>query len=141
VDNPFESGSEVPAPRRSTATTLAAVGAWAAAAYWSAMALFLSLGAAMGSVSAVQALLPLALIAFYAWRGAQVWGGNRRVATNLVLLHGIGGVMAVLEVATGDWVVKVMYGLKVLIHVFGGFAALAAAREPTDDGGSANPFS
>jgi len=129
--NPYE------APRAQTASTymasvprtpfvLAAIGAWLASAYWAALTLLI---ATFGSGSLVSTLMPMVLIGLYAVRGYQLFKGDVAAAQRILLLHAIGGVVAILQMAKGvDAMVMALQGVKVLIHVFGGVTALLAQR-------------
>lgn len=140
MENPYQPpGADVPVPR-TTATTLAALGAWAASGYWALLTGLIGLGALVGTVSAMQLILPVVLIGLYAVRGWQLFRGDTRVARNLLLLHVVGGLVSLLEIASGAAVVQVLYGGKLLVHGFGAVTAWLATRQ--DEGGSrsANPF-
>lgn len=107
---------------------LASIGAWLASAYWAALTLLIVFGVVMGSVSGVQIILPCVLIGFYAWRGFQVFKGDRRAAKGLLWLHGVGAAMAMLRMSAGGTVLVVLYAIKIAIHIFGAVTAYLAQR-------------
>ena len=127
--NPYEPPTAF-GPERATRTlfVLAAVGAWAASAYWAALTLMIGLGVATSSASPLQIVLPLVLIGLYAVRGFQVLKGQAAATTRLLWLHGVGGVIALTQVYSGTGILVVLQGIKVAIHVFGGVATYLARR-------------
>jgi hypothetical protein len=110
-------------PADRTMFVLAAVGAGLASAYWAGLTLLIGLGAAYGSVSAVQIILPVVLIVLYAVRGVQIFNGDRAAARRILWLHGFGAVSALLQIASGGALFFVLQGIKILIHIFGGITA------------------
>jgi len=82
------------------------------------------MGVAFGSASGTALLLPVALIALYAYRGYQVFKGNLAAATGLLVLHGVGGAMAAFQLFTGDSVVTTLNAVKLAIHVAGCITAV-----------------
>ena len=124
-DDRFSNGPDGSTRR---ALLLAAVGGWLAAAYWAAMTLLLGVGVATRHVSGMQVILPLFLIGLYIQRGYRVYQGDAMAAQRLMWLHGIGGAVAVLQMASAGAVLIVFYVVKVLVHVFGGFTAFRAHR-------------
>jgi hypothetical protein len=120
-------GEQAAQPSR-TIVTLAAVGAWIASAYWALLTLLIAFAAASGATSFGQVIIPIILIGLYAVRGFQLFKGDPTAARNLLWLHGVGGVMAAIQIAGGGGIVMVLQGIKLVIHVFGGFTALRAQR-------------
>ena len=121
-------GQPNPAAPSRTMFILAGVGALATSAYWAVLALFIGIGAASGSASGLTVIMPIVLIALYAYRGVQLFKGDPSAASRLLWLHGVGGVMAVLNLMSPNGIVVVLYGLKVLLHIFGGVTALLALQ-------------
>jgi hypothetical protein len=111
-----------------TPFVLAAVGAGLASAYWAALTLLIGLGAALGSGSAAQVIVPCILVVLYAVRGWQIFKGDANAAKRILWLHGVGGVVAIMQMVSGSGVLVALQGVKVLIHVFGGITAIAASR-------------
>jgi hypothetical protein len=107
---------------------LAAVGAWLASAYWAALTLLIGLGAAIGTTSPAQIVLPCVLIVLYAVRGLQLFKGDPNAARRILWLHGIGGLAAIVYMASGGGFIVALQGVKLLIHVFGGITAYLALR-------------
>jgi hypothetical protein len=97
--------------------------------YWGLLTLLIGVGVASGGVSATRVVLPIVLIALYAYRGLQIFKGDQRAARSILWLHGIGGVMAVVQMASGSPVLIVLQGGKLLVHIFGGVAALLLTRK------------
>ena len=132
--NPYQPPGDYAPPGAAVATVnrgpfiLAAVGAWLAGAYWAAITLLLTLGAAAGSVSGAQIILPCVLIALYAMRGYQLFKGDPAAAKRILWLHGVGGVAAIVYMMSGGAIVMVLNGIKVLIHIFGAITAIMASR-------------
>ena len=116
-----------PPPDR-TMFVLAAVGAGLASAYWAGLTLLIGLGAAYGSVSGFQAILPIVLIVLYAVRGVQIFKGDPAAARRILWLHGIGAISAVIQIGSGGGLFVVLQGIKILIHIFGGVTAYLAQR-------------
>ncbi|MEO7094948.1 MAG: hypothetical protein ABI175_16940 [Polyangiales bacterium] len=107
---------------------LAAIGAWLASVYWAGLTALLALGAAAGATSPLQIIMPCVLIVLYAFRGVQLYKGDAAAAQKIVVLHAIGGIMAIIQIAAGNSLVVVLYGIKVAIHVFGGVTAYLTRR-------------
>jgi hypothetical protein len=107
---------------------LAAAGAGLASAYWAMLTLLIALGVATGSVSGTQMVLPFVLIILYAARGYQLYKGDPLAAKRILWLHGVGGVVAIVQMLTGGGLLMVLQGIKVLIHIFGGITAYMAQR-------------
>jgi hypothetical protein len=107
---------------------LAAVGAGLASAYWAALTLLIGLGAALGRGSLVNVFVPCVLIALYAVRGYQIYKGDGSAARRILWLHGVGGIVALMQMASGGTILFVLQGIKILIHVFGGVTAYLAWR-------------
>ncbi len=132
--NPYESPAPGGAPPpgqdqgRRTAFVLAAIGAGLASLYWAAHTLLVGVAIAAGGVSGAQLILPCVLIGLYALRAFQIWKGDAAAARGVLWLHGIGGVMALLQMFSGSSFLIVLHGIKVAIHVFGGITALRASR-------------
>jgi hypothetical protein len=120
----------VASPTR-TPFLLAAVGAWLAAAYWAALTLLIGVGAVMGSLSGVQIILPVVLVVLYVLRGTQLFKGDPNAARRILWLHGVGGVVAIVQVISGGGLFAILQGIKVAIHVFGGVTAYLAQRSLT----------
>ena len=120
------------APLNRTPFILAGVGAMLASLYWAALTLLIGFAAASGSGSTFRVIVPCILIALYAVRGYQLFKGDPAAARRVLWLHGIGGVMAVIQIASGDAVLQVLNGIKVAIHVFGAVTAYMATRAYAD---------
>ena len=131
--NPYEppqasgSAATVAAARRGP-FVLAAVGAFLAGGYWALITLLLVAGVAAGSVSGAQIILPVILIGLYIQRGTQLLRGDARAASRILWLHGVGGVVAIMQMQSSSGLFVTLQGLKVVIHVFGGVTALLALR-------------
>jgi hypothetical protein len=110
---------------------LAAVGAGLASAYWGTLALLLGVGAANGTTSPAQIILPFVLVALYAMRGYQIFNGNVAATRRILWLHGVGGVIAIVQMMSGGLLIVILYTIKVAIHVFGGATAFLAFRSAT----------
>jgi hypothetical protein len=131
----FNDPTEGAAPAQNrTAFVLAGVGAILASLYWAGLTGLIGLGAATGGVSPVQMILPIFLIVLYGWRGVQLFKGDPAAARRILWLHGAGGVIALYEVVSNEGFVRVLYGIKIAVHIFGGLTALLAVRAS-----SANP--
>jgi len=118
----------IEAPSR-TPFILAAVGAFCASGYWALLTLLLGFAAYTGGASGAQVIMPIVLIVLYAYRGVLVLKGDPRSARSLLALHGIGGVLAAVQLAAGaGLIVLFLQGLKVVIHIFGGIAAYSATK-------------
>lgn len=115
-------------PEDRTMFVLAAIGAGLASVYWAALTLLIGLGAALGSVSMFQVVLPIVLIVLYAVRGFQIFKGDRNAARRILWLHGLGGIAAIMQIASGGGFFAVLQGLKIVIHLFGGITAYLAQR-------------
>lgn len=107
---------------------LAAVGAGLASLYWAGLTLLIGLAAAGGATSTYQVLLPCVLIGLYALRGFQLLKGDPNAAKRLLWLHGMGGAMAVLQIANGGAFFVVLQSIKLVIHIFGAITAHFAQR-------------
>ena len=88
-------------PENRTMFVLAAIGAGLASVYWAGLTLLIGLGAAMGSASMVQVILPIVLIVLYAVRGLQIFKGDRAAARRILWLHGLGCIAAFMQIAAG----------------------------------------
>ncbi len=130
--NPYQppdaAGFEPRARPGRTMITLAAVGAWIASAYWAVLTLLILFAASAGAVSYGQIIVPIILIGLYAMRGFQLFKGDATAAGSLLWLHAIGGIMAVIQMASGDSFVVTLQGVKLVIHLFGCFTAFLARR-------------
>ncbi len=135
--NPYQPPAPAPIDPRSAAAQspgdrslfiLAGVGALLASAYWAALTLLIGVASAVGNVSPTQVLLPIVLIVLYALRGFQLVKGNPAAAKRILWLHGIGGIVAVLQIMSGGTLVMVLNVIKVAIHLFGGVTAFLALR-------------
>jgi hypothetical protein len=129
--NPYQSPNdlrEVGAPLNRTPFILAGIGALLASVYWGVLTLLIGFAAATGAVSAFQVILPCILIALYALRGYQLFKGDPAAAKRVLWLHGLGALMAVIQISSGDTIVKVLYGIKVAIHLFGVVTAYMATK-------------
>jgi len=113
-----------------TPFVLAAIGAGLASLYWAGLTLLLALGATFGNLSPFQIILPCVLIFLYGWRGIQIFKGDPMAAQRIILLHGLGGVSAIMQMASGDSFVMMLQAIKLGIHVFGGVTAYIASRSP-----------
>lgn len=120
--------AEMRRPLNRTPFILAGIGAGLASAYWAALTLLIGFGVAAGSVSAFQVILPCVLIALYALRGFQLLKGDPNAAKRVLWLHGVGGVMALLQIFSGSTLLVVLQGIKFGIHIFGGVTAYMAGR-------------
>ncbi len=122
-------GGAKPPPSSRGPFVLAAIGAWLASVYWAALTLLVGLGAAIGNVSPTQLIMPCVLIGLYAFRGFQIFKGDANAAKAILWLHGIGAIMAVLQMFTGAGLVSmVLHGIKVAVNGFGGLTAYLAYR-------------
>ncbi|HEY8074587.1 MAG TPA: hypothetical protein VIF62_10760 [Labilithrix sp.] len=110
---------------------LAGVGALLASAYWAGLTLLTGVGVASGQMSGARLLLPIVLIALYAVRGVRLFKGDARAAQGIVWLHGIGALMAIVQIASGVPIAIVLYGIKLVIHAFGGVTAFLARKSVT----------
>ena len=72
---------------------------------------------------------PCVLIGLYALRGYQLFKGDPAAATRVLWLHGIGGLMAILNIFSGSALLVVLQSIKLAIHVFGAVTAYLAQRE------------
>lgn len=127
--NPYDAPKEEPAgfdptPESKSRFKQAAIAAWLASAYWALMTALIVTGLAMGAGSGTALILPAALIALYAYRGYQVFRGDMAAANGLLVLHLVGGAVAVFQVmGADDGVLKTLTGIKVAIHVIGAITA------------------
>jgi hypothetical protein len=113
-----------PGQRNRAPFVLAAVGAGLASLYWGAMVL---LTLSMGNGAGPQSFLPLLLVGLYAYRGYQIFTGDTQAAGRILWLHGIGAVMAFMQMM-GASGLGVFQGVKVAINVFGAITAYLATR-------------
>ncbi len=128
---PYEQDpSTLSTPVSRTPFLLAAIGAGSASLYWLGLTALLAFGAAVGSVSAAQVILPCVLIGMYAWRAIQISKGDPDAARKVLWLHGLGGITAIIQIASGGAFMFVLQGIKLGIHVFGGVTAYLASRSP-----------
>jgi hypothetical protein len=108
-----------------TPFVLAAVGAGLASVYWAAMVvLVLSMGAAADP----QTFVPIVLVGFYGYRGYQIFGGDKQAAQRILWLHGIGVLMAFMQMMSGESGLAVFQGVKIAINVFGAITAYLATQ-------------
>lgn len=132
--NPYAAPAEEPGPGPSPQARArfkqAAIVAWLASAYWALMTALIALGVAAGAASGSALVLPAALIALYAYRGYQVFHCNLAAATGLLILHVVGGAVAVFQLSTGDSLLVTLTGIKVAIHVLGCITAARARSAP-----------
>ena len=105
---------------------LAAVASGLTSAYWSVLTLLILIGAGSADLSPVQVVLPLILIFLYAQRAMRVFNGDRSAANRLIGLHLIGGLMTVMRLAAGGFIV--LYVIKLVIHIFGALTAYWASK-------------
>lgn len=119
--------AELGQPNR-TLFVLAAVGAGLASLYWAALTALMALGAAAGSLPTSRIVVPCILIVLYAHRGYRIFTGDAGAARRILWLHGLGMVMAVTQMASGDPVVILLHSVKIAIHLFGGITAFLAQR-------------
>lgn len=96
------------------ACTVAAIAAFAAAAYWALLTFLIGIS----GQSPIQMALPFLLIGLYAYRGAQLLKGNVTAAQNLMWLHGIGAAVTVFQIVT-EAAAPVLLIVKIAIHVAG----------------------
>ena len=129
MNNPYQPPDPQPGlvPSR-TPFILAGIGALAASAYWALLTLLIGVGVSGGGVSPTRIILPIVLIGLYAVRGVQIFRGDARAAASILWLHGVGGVMAVIQMASGDPVLIALNAVKLLIHIFGGVTAYLAKK-------------
>jgi hypothetical protein len=111
---------------------LAAIGAGLASVYWAALTLLLGFGAASGSTSGTQVILPCVLVVLYAVRGFKILSGDRKAARGILWLHGLGALMAVMRLLAGNPITVALQTVKIAIHIFGGVTAYLAQRAPQD---------
>ena len=122
---------------------LGGIGALLTSAYWGILTLFIGAAAASGSTSAVQLVFPLILIVLYALRGVQMFKGDPAAAKRLLWLHGMGGVVGLIQLTSPSTIVVVLYSVKVVVHVFGGvmaYLALRAYKDSTRNNGGYGGF-
>lgn len=130
MNNPYQP----PEPQQPNAApsrmpfVLAGIGALGASAYWGLYTLLVGVAVAGAGASPVRMILPVVLIALYAIRGFQIFKGDARAATSVMWLHGVGGVMAVINMASGDPFLIGLNAVKLLIHIFGGATAYMARK-------------
>jgi hypothetical protein len=124
--------AEAAAPTNRRLFVLAAIGAGLASVYWAALTLLLGFGAASGSTTGAQVILPCVLVVLYAVRGFKIFKGDRKAARGILWLHGLGALMAILRVLAGNPITVVLQAVKIAIHVFGGVTAYLAQRAPED---------
>ena len=79
-------------------------------------------------MSATQIILPAVLIGLYAVRGFQIFKGDPAAARRVLWLHGIGGIVALVQMFSGGALLIVLQGFKVAIHGFGAVTAYLAGR-------------
>lgn len=127
---PGPSPDALPASR--TPFILAGIGGFAAAGYWALLTLILGFAvySGAGGVSTTSVVMPVVLIALYAYRGVLVMRGDPRSAKSLLWLHAVGGLFAAFSLATSiGMFAAFLQGLKVAIHIFGGITAHAATKQ------------
>lgn len=107
---------------------LAALGAGLASIYWAGLTALIGLAVTTSAASPAQIIMPIVLIVLYAVRAVQIFKGNGAALNSALWLHGIGAVMGVVQMASGDSTIVILQGIKVAIHVFGGITAFAARR-------------
>ncbi len=129
---PADQRRDSPTPMNRTPFILAAVGAGLASGYWALLTLLIVFGVASGSVSGFHVVLPCVLIGLYALRGYQLFKGDPAAAKRILWLHGVGGVMALIQIFSGGTLIMVLQGIKLVIHVFGALTAYLAARAYAD---------
>ena len=115
-------------PPNRTPFILAGIAAILASLYWAGFTLLVLLSISTGKVSPTQVVLPVVLIALYAWRGFQLFQGDPAAARRILWLHGIGGIMALVGAFTQPGIMVVLHGIKVVIHVFGVATAFWAMK-------------
>jgi hypothetical protein len=125
---PGAAGDAGPSQPNRTLFMLAAVGAGLASLYWAALTALMALGAAAGSLPTSRIVVPCILIVLYAHRGYLILKGDAGAARRILWLHGLGMVMAVTQMASGNPVVLLLHGVKIAIHLFGGITAFLAQR-------------
>lgn len=125
----YETQGASPPPMNRTPFILAGIGASLASVYWAGLTLLIGVGVAAGSLSTFQVVLPCVLIGLYMLRGYQLFKGDPAAATRVLWLHGLGGLMAVINIASGSPLIVGLQAIKLLIHVFGGVTAFLAQRE------------
>jgi len=128
--NPYQSPSELAdtsAPNR-TPFVLAAVGAGLASAYWAALTLLFAFGAATGTTSPLQVVLPCVLIVLYAMRGLQIFKGSVAAAQRIILLHLIGAIAAGAQMSHVPGIFFALNAIKIAINLFGAATAYLAVR-------------
>lgn len=110
------------------AFTLAGVAALLASLYWAALTLLIGYGAAAGSTSPTQIIMPIVLIVLYAYRGIQLFQGDVAAARRILWLHGLGALVAVFQLMKASGLLVGLVGAKVAINIFGVVTALLAVR-------------
>lgn len=125
----YDPDPAAPVPSK-TPFLLAAIGSALAALYWAGLTALIAFAATFGSVSGAQIILPCVLIALYGWRATQIYKGDPDAARKVLWLHGLGGITAVIQIATGGPLMFVLQGIKLVIHIFGGITAFNASRAP-----------
>ena len=129
MTNPYEPPRQAVnalSPSVRGAFTLAGAAAFLASIYWGVFTLLVGFGAAMGSTSPLQILLPVVLVVLYAMRGFQLLKGDVAAARRLIWLHGVGAVAAFIQLLSGQ--VVILLAIKVAINVFGAVTAYRATR-------------
>jgi hypothetical protein len=134
MNNPYQppEGRPVDAAPNKRIFVLAGIGALAASAYWGLQTLVRGLSAASSgsSLSFIGLVLPAVLVVAYATRGFQLFKGDVSAAASILFLHGIGGLMAMLQMAQYPEQ-RVLQVVKLLIHIFGGVTAYLARKSVT----------
>ncbi len=124
----------VGAPNR-TLFILAGVGALLASGYWALMTLLLVAGMAAGTVSGTTLIFPVILIVLYALRGLQIIKGDVAATRRILWLHGVGAIAAIVQMASGNFILIAMNAIKICVHLFGGTMAWLAHRSASQGQG------
>ena len=130
MTNPYQPPAayvvNAPRPAARSAFVLAAAAAFLASMYWAGLTLWLGLGAALGSGSVIQLILPLVFVVLYAMRGFQLLKGDVAAARRLIWLHVVGAAMAAIQLRAGA--IVILLAIKIAINVFGAITAYRATR-------------
>jgi hypothetical protein len=133
--NPYQPPRAADAPQgepgarqNRTLFVLAAIGAGMASLYWAGLTALLGFGTAFGSTPGSKVIVPGVLVIFYAVRAYQIFQGNISAAKRILWLHGVGGMLAVFQMMSGNAVVIGLNAVKIAIHLFGAVTAYFAAQ-------------
>ncbi|MFO0554455.1 MAG: hypothetical protein U0271_39095 [Polyangiaceae bacterium] len=107
--------------------TLAAWGAWLAAVYWTFVLVLILMAEGLGGFGTVSGVGSSILVFFYALHGFRLLSGKASAAGALLLLHAIGGGLAIFQIVSSNvGAVVLLNVVKVAINAFGFGTALVA---------------